>query len=520
MNVSPSALNTLVSLPSLFIDTGVDSSASSITDSITDSTTAVGAVEEEIATFLAHNCPHSSTTVLSQCVSALYLEEKHYALKDILTLCRGLPSTEVGGVTHLAADCDEEPWKSIKPSVRPSNLMLRSEVDRRWVTFYSSEITPRNKSWTMAQCNTWLDSHPISTPADQAYLQGLYRCHRNDAIRAAEEAIAERHLLGTTTTTTRGLPWTMKEAYLRLIHCLVDFDHIRSLFIRRNVHSRSRMELDGRNSENRPRTVWEEIAVKWNDVEFEAETILVEMHEDYRTIYNIPHSSIAGLIAATPEGCKEKITNMLVNLGRIIDRWERSGQGDGGFEPEDDDDEDESQQEFGSFHTRTHGALASRAAFLRDRPPYLLYFWQVLVDHDLLATSVARIDPSVAGPNGAHGVPSITGSTKKKKRGADDIGLSVLAKSVQLLAGSQESAAMIEANMLMMNNLTNVYLTTKIERSKLQLQLCDPVNFANDSYADMLQQLIDERYEEMNILKRQIKECENIFDKQRATGEY
>lgn len=88
MNVSPSALNTLVSLPSLFIETGLDSSASSsITDSITDSTTAVGAVEEEIATFLAHNCPHSSTTVLSQCVSALYLEEKHYALKDILTLC-------------------------------------------------------------------------------------------------------------------------------------------------------------------------------------------------------------------------------------------------------------------------------------------------------------------------------------------------------------------------------------------------------------------------------------------------
>ena len=61
-----------------------------------------------------------------------------------------------------------------------------------------------------------------------------------------------------------------------------------------------------------------------------------------------------------------------------------------------------------------------------------------------------------------------------------------------------------------MNNLTNVYLTTKIERSKLQLQLCNPDVFAIDSMANMLQQQIDERYEEMSDLKRQIKECGDV----------
>lgn len=104
----------------------------------------------------------------------------------------------------------------------------------------------------------------------------------------------------------------------------------------------------------------------------------------------------------------------------------------------------------------------------------------------------------------------MVGSSKKKRKKADDIGLQVLANSVTLLANRHESSAKIEANMSKMNNLTNVYLTTKIERSKLQLQLCNPDVFAIDSMANMLQQQIDERYEEMSDLKRQILECGEV----------
>ena len=427
-------------------------------------------------------------------------------MKDILTLCRGLPSND--GI--VVTDCDEEPWKSIKPSVRPSNDMLRSEVLRRWQLYFSSEIQPRNKSWTIAQCNAWLDAHPIPIPADMAYLQALYLRRYTDAVAAAQEAVAERQLLssGVGRVTTRGSPWTIKEAYLRLIHCLLDFDHIRSLFLHCNAHSRTRMELDGRNAEDHPPTVWEEIAEKWNDPSFVVETIMFNIHEDFRTTYIITHDDVAALMPATPDSVKEKITNMMVNLGRIIGRWERSGQGDGGFEPEDDDEDYVPQ--FGSFHDRTHGALASRSAFLRDRPPYLLYLWELLNENDLLQNAIAQIDPSIAGPNGADGVPSVVGSSKKKRKKADDIGLQVLANSVTLLANRHESSAKIEANMSKMNNLTNVYLTTKIERSKLQLQLCNPDVFAIDSTANMLQQQIDQRYEEMSDLKRQILECGEV----------
>jgi len=60
---------------------------------------------------------------------------------------------------------------------------------------------------------------------------------------------------------------------------------------------------------------------------------------------------------------------MLMNLGHIIARWERSGQGDGGFEPVGSDNEGEMHQPvFGYFVDSPHGALASRGAFLRGKP--------------------------------------------------------------------------------------------------------------------------------------------------------
>lgn len=129
------------------------------------------------------------------CDSALYLNGKGNLLKNILTVCRGLPNNN-GTVT---ANCDEEPWKSIKPSVRPSNAMLRSEIKCRWELFVSSKEgnigEPRCKAWTIPQYNSWLDAHPISSPNDVAYLQALYSQHHNDAVNAAKAAAEESRLM-------------------------------------------------------------------------------------------------------------------------------------------------------------------------------------------------------------------------------------------------------------------------------------------------------------------------------------
>lgn len=207
---------------------------------------------------------------------------------------------------------------------------------------------------------------------------------------------------------------------------------------------------------------------------------------------------------------------MLVNLKRIIDKWERSGQGDGGFEPEDDDDEGETYQpEFGSFHDRRHGALASRGAFLNGRPSYLLYLWHHLEASDLITSACCRIDPSIAGPDGSRGVPSVIGC-KSRKKNSNQNEMDVLAKSITVLGDQNESAAMIEANMSKWNNLMNVYLKSKIERSTIQLRLVDHVTMENEPLYEMLNEQADELRLEMNYLKTQMKECEEFTKRQRT----
>ena len=79
---------------------------------------------------------------------------------------------------------------------------------------------------------------------------------------------------------------------------------------------------------------------------------------------------------------------MLVSLKRIVDKWERSGQGEGGIDVEMDGDET-TGFEFGSLKNRSRGALESRSSFINDSPPYLLYLWEILDKYQLLT------DPSV-----------------------------------------------------------------------------------------------------------------------------
>jgi hypothetical protein len=58
----------------------------------------------------------------------------------------------------------------------------------------------------------------------------------------------------------------------RLIHCLVDFDEHKRMFLSRH-DAMDRSALYDRNSEESRRlTVWDFVANKWNDVEFNPTT--------------------------------------------------------------------------------------------------------------------------------------------------------------------------------------------------------------------------------------------------------
>ena len=108
---------------------------------------------------------------------------------------------------------------------------------------------------------------------------------------------------------------------------------------------------------------------------------------------------------------------MLHGLKRQIEKWERSGQGDGGYIDDDafgDDEDDETRPapKFGELSNRSQGALDSRAEFFRDKESYLLYLWEVLEGNGLLVSSMQRLNELAAAANGTDGIPSVVGAAK------------------------------------------------------------------------------------------------------------
>jgi hypothetical protein len=161
------------------------------------------------------------------------------------------------------------------------------------------------------------------------------------------------------------------------------------------------------------------MAVKWNDPLFSPSLILMgELHSDFGGQIVIDHDVISDLTVATAEKVKDKWSGLLHGLKQQIEKWERSGQGDGGYIDDDafgDDDEDETRRpahKFGELSNRSQGALDSRAAFFRDKESYLLYLWEVLECNGLLVSSMQRLNGLAAAANGADGIPSVVGAAK------------------------------------------------------------------------------------------------------------
>ncbi len=86
-------------------------------------------------------------------------------------------------------------------------------------------------------------------------------------------------------------------------------DEIRhAYYTKRNNISNERIVLDNQKSlEKRSRTVWEFVADKWNDIEFEPETEVFEkLHSESSCPIKIPHHKVALLSLATPDKVQER----------------------------------------------------------------------------------------------------------------------------------------------------------------------------------------------------------------------
>ena len=181
----------------------------------------------------------------------------------------------------------------------------------------------------------------------------------------------------------------------------------------------------------RPPNVFEAIAELWNDSTFNPIAPASACHLDFQMATDCSYKLVDGLLPATPQKIEDCLASMRSELIRIIDRWERSGQGEGGRDEEEDQadaaerpDEDDASatssmssgcddsssrrpRNYGCLDSRSPRALQNRAAFLNGKPSYLLYYWEIIDAHQLLQSSVQRLTFNV-GAGDASMAPSVT----------------------------------------------------------------------------------------------------------------
>lgn len=358
-------------------------------------------------------------------------------------------------------DVSISPWCDIKPrfEVKPTTKHLVAEVLRRAVNSGVSPL-PRCSNWKMDKVMQWLHDHPLENDNDVAFVKSEVKRVKEIVTEAIKEAKDEEQKLNQYSA------WRDRVPYLRLIHCVLE-DDIKVVYLKRN-DVMSRTQLDARNSdEKRPETAYELIADRWNSPAFNPVTEISTCHWDFASGISCSYDKVKDLAPATPQKVKDKLTEMRTSLIRIIDMWERSGQGDGGHaeEEEDDDGAIESRvYDFGELKNRSRKALDSRSSFLHNRPSYLLYLWEIFDKHDLLKTTVNRLSVDTGAVDGSVGSVPIVGNSSAKKRKKGSIECISTAST-----GSKENNASDSLSLRMSDNLSSDlhYIGSQMDKDRL-----------------------------------------------------
>ena len=386
--------------------------------------------------------------------------------KVLVTLCVGLFREDGSPLIDLS----QSPWsQELKGAMKPKNQELVSEVCRRQKLFSGMEGTTTSKQFMMKPKNKsreilidWLNQWPIRDADCRRFLfaeaQRVEELLQASIAEGRENAIAMQHGA-----------WTGPLPYLRMIHAIIDCNEIRLAFLKRS-DAKTREELDSLTSPTRPKTAYEMIADKWNDPEFHPTTQVSKCHYDFASPIDLDHSKVASLVPADAIGIKNRLSSIRVTLLRIIEKWEQSGQGDGGM----NDDEEEEGQEAPSAHNRwgklegrPQEALDSRENFLAGNPSWYLYFWELTDTYQLLDSTLQRLSPGV-GALDANSLQNVSRRRRRHESDDDDQGGDSAPRSKK---AADNSSNVIVQNM---TNLTNILRelveTTEQDRQEAKRQ--------------------------------------------------
>lgn len=419
----------------------------------------------------------------SACVSQLHFDCPKNAekkLRVLFSMCFGLTSSDVIENARILSDFSVEPYRSSKnkKKFKPTQRDMVDEVQRR-IRILNLDAD----SFKLNNCNAeslkrFFANNKITDPIDVEFL-------RNEELKCFDSmtrAQVERKILtgvtggggatGGTYSGAGGIVFT-PTADLRLIHCLIE-DDVKHAFLHRH-DCLDRQTLDARNSPIRPKTWLEQIADKFNDTNFfVVSEVFPNLHNDYAEEIDLGLYRCPGMITA--DQVKVWIADRKAKLVLLIQRWERSGNGDGQLLDHCGDDEDDIQRgngerDFGNV-VDIHYQGDDRSSFLKNYRPSLLYYWNMLLKYDILQETVSIL-PADLGVSSSHG--NLEASAEKRLSFSSSNTVASASASKRMMeVDLQESNKRLQATVLEMMRLDRQFrddhLKSKEEDRKIRAE--------------------------------------------------
>ncbi|CAB9506337.1 hypothetical protein SEMRO_263_G102320.1 [Seminavis robusta] len=342
---------------------------------------------------------------------------------DLLAMCIGLTTFD----SREGGNVDIEPYCSmkLKKKVTPTQKHFCEEIRRRCIL---EGIVPGPKcgNWEKKKCVAWLQAHPLQNKNDRAFVVAeeikLFDLVMRAEVKKKDDKSEKKE---------KASPWVHTEPYIRLIECMLD-DSICEQFLEM-YRMGDREELDARNSDDRPETVYESCARSFNDPDHDVfSRCLPDLHFTFAEVLDCSFEKMPEQI--TPDEVKRHWGDCRAKLIKIIAKWELSGNGFGQRVQEDD--------AFGHLGEDELQCGDNRANFLDSQTKeHILYLWHVSDDQEVLKNVMSVIADSCAASTLACSSVAASDNASARKRKVDERALGFFRAKMSLAMHTMSRAA-------------------------------------------------------------------------------
>ena len=292
--------------------------------------------------------------------------------KILVAMAQGL--TDAAG-KEIADYENDEPFKSFfnKKMIKPSNAILWDEVERRKL-MRNIQGRKTGKQWKTNRYLSWLRENPLLNTDDIAYVKENIGVLKNCIILAEAEKKNDTGTAGGKGPSFRGTT-----AHLRLIEAVIGAEDSRMAYLN-DIHSLKRHELDARHNPLSARpNPWQLASQYYNNPDFKpVSTAYPDLHSALAVEIDCSWDAVQHLGPISPEKAKDKFSKMRVETNVVLNKWNRSGNGEGSTpRPDECTDEYDPDDHLG-------GSSEDRANFLGNSGPHILYLWQKSDDFGIL----------------------------------------------------------------------------------------------------------------------------------------